>query len=100
MDKMIEPTMIPFLLAVGGEKEINRVRIIEAVIIAAVISLGGYFVALPKIVETIEKNVVEIKLSQKETNAQMEIRRIATDAQVDSIKRDISDIRVEIAKRK
>ena len=100
MDKMIGSTMIPFLLAVGGEKEINRVRILEAVIIAAVISMGGYFIALPEIVKTIEKSVVEIKTAQKETNAQMEVRRIATDAQIDSIKRDIFDIRVEVAKRR
>ena len=61
---------IPFMLAVGGTKEVNKTRILEALIIGAVIAAAGKLFALPVLIE-----------------------------QIDRLKKELSDLTIENSKR-
>lgn len=74
-----------FMMAAGtsGSQQINKTRIIEAVIIAAIISAAGYFIALP---------VLQEKTSQIQ-NAITEIKQ-----DIKEMKQDLTKVQIEQAK--
>ena len=71
------------MAAANGVQQINKTRIIEAVIIAAIISAGGYFIALP---------VLQEKTSQIQ-NAISEIKQ-----DIKEMKQDLTKVQIEQAK--
>ncbi len=87
---------LPFLTIANGSVKVNTPKIIESLIVGVVIATAGYFVALPKVIE----NISEIKVAVKELNDKIEARRGIRDAQIDALKREVSDLRLELARRK
>lgn len=96
-------TMIaaPFMLAVGGQKEINYTRIIEAVVIGAVVAAGGYFVALPvlqKEVQIIQRDISDLKQSLKEGREDLERRAVKRDLEQAAQDARIERLQLEVAR--
>jgi len=93
---------IPFMLAVGATKEVNKTRIMEALIIGAVIAAAGKFLALPVLIEQIEsvnRNVSKLEQQITVVEAKLELRRQVRDEQIDRLKKELSDLKIENAKR-
>ncbi len=87
---------LPFLTVANGSVKVNTPKIIESLIVGVVIATAGYFVALPKVIE----NIAEIKVAVKDLEAKIEARRGIRDGQIDALKREVSDLRLELARRK
>jgi len=87
---------LPFMTISNGSVKVNTPKIIESLIVGIVIATAGYFVALPKVIE----NIAEIKVAVKELETKIEARRGIRDAQIDALKREVSDLRLELARRK
>lgn len=80
---MIGSSGIFMMATANGVQHINKTRIIEAVIIAVILGAGGYFIALPALMEQVTQlkgSIVEIKEDVKE------------------IKRDLTKVQIEQAK--
>ena len=93
---------IPFMLAVGGTKEVNKTRIVEALIIGAVIAAAGKLFALPVLIEQIEtvnRNIAKVEQQVAVVEAKLEIRRQVRDEQIDRLKKELSDLTIENSKR-
>ena len=94
---------IPFFLAVNGDAKINKTRVVESVIIGGILSAGGYFVALPVLsekVDTINRAITRLEQRVVAVEARIEARRSVRDDQMDAIKKDISDVKINQAMRK
>lgn len=85
---------LPFMTISNGSIKVNTPKIIESLIVGIVIATTGYFVALPKVIE----NIAEIKVAVKEIDNKIEARRGIRDAQIDALKREVSDLRLELAR--
>jgi hypothetical protein len=100
----------PFMLAVGQDARINKTRLFESAITAAIsgalIAAAGYYVALP----VLQKEVLQIKLeladlkveirdAVKETKAYQNDRRNYRDQAQEKTDAKIQAIQVEMAKR-
>lgn len=89
--KMVGSGGLFMMAAANGSQSINKTRILEAIVIAAILSAGGYFIALPVLQEkiaAIEGAIVEVKQSVKEIRAdQAEIKRDLTRVQIEQAKR-------------
>lgn len=85
---------LPFMTVSNGTVKVNAPKIIESLIVGLVIATAGYFVALPKVIE----NISEIKVAVKELENKLESRRGIRDAQIDALKREVSDLRLELAR--
>lgn len=79
------------MAAANGVQQINKTRIIEAIIIASIIGAGGYFIALPVLQEKIAQiqgSISEVKETIKEIRAdQAEIKRDLTKVQIEQAKK-------------
>lgn len=80
---MLGSSGIFMMATANGVQHINKTRIIEAVIIAAIISAMGYFIALP---------VLQEKTSQIQ-NAIIEMKQ-----DIKEIKQDLTKVQIEQAK--
>ena len=85
---------LPFMTIANGSAKVNTPKIIESLIVGVVIATAGYFVALPKVIE----NISEIKIAIKEVEQKIEVRRGIRDAQIEALKREVSDLRLELAR--
>jgi len=89
--KMVGSGGLFMMAAANGTQIINKTRIIEAVVIAAIISAGGYFIALPVLQEkiaVIQGSIAEVKETIREVRAdQAEIKRDLTRVQIEQAKR-------------
>ena len=73
----------PFIAAAhGGGPQLNITRILEAVIIAAVLAFGGYMLLIPEI-------KTQFGYMQRDMNK--------ISSKVDAIEKDLNQIKVEIA---
>jgi hypothetical protein len=93
---------LPFILAVGQDKTVNKTRIFEALIIGGVIAAVGKFFALPVLIEQIEtvnKNIAKLEHRISVVEDRIEARRTMTDDHLDRLKREISEIKIEHVKR-
>lgn len=89
--KVIGSSGIFMMASANGVQHINKTRIIEAVIIAAILGAAGYFLALPVLqqkIEQIQGSIAEVKETIKEVRAdQAEIKRDLTRVQIEQAKR-------------
>jgi len=103
----MEPIGIPFLLATGASKQVNKTRIIESVITAAIsgaiIAIAGFYYAFP----VLQEQVLQMRREGLETRQL--IRDIQSDLNAMSLRRDqtevelrnkIADLQVQIAKKR
>ena len=94
---------IPFMTTAVGAQHLNKTRIVESVIIGVILSAGGYFIALPVLmekVESINRNIARLEERVIAVEAKMEIRRAVRDEQFNQVKGDINQIKVDQARRK
>jgi hypothetical protein len=94
---------LPFILAVGQDKNVNKTRIFEALIIGGVIAAVGKFFALPVLVEQIEtvnKNISRLEQRISIVEDRIEVRRSVTDEHLDKLKREINEVKLENVRRK
>lgn len=93
---------LPFMLIAGQDKAVNKTRVMEALIIGAVIAAAGKFLALPVLIEQIEtvnRNIAKVEQQMAVVEAKLEIRRQVRDEQIDRLKKELSDLKIEHAKR-
>ena len=94
---------IPFFLAVNGDARVNKTRVVESVIIGGILAAGGYFVALPVLsekVDTINRAITRLEQRVIAVEARIDVRRSVRDDQMDALKKDIADVKIDQAKRK
>jgi hypothetical protein len=94
---------LPFILAVGQDKTVNKTRIFEALIIGGIIAAVGKFFALPVLIEQIEtvnRNIARIEHRITVIEDRIEARRAITDDHLDKLKREISEVKLENVRRK
>lgn len=100
---------IPFMAAavpVGMPRQINRTRLIEAVITAmvsgAMISAMGYYLAFPVLqeqVNQIKREVVDTREILKEYRREREVITMKRDAQHAAAEAKIVQLQIELAKK-
>jgi len=102
---------VPFMLAMGQSKDINKTRLIEAVIYALisgiVMSAMGYYIAFPvlqKEVATIQRDVAStnetMKSALREMKEYQELRRQYRDLEQQKTDAKLTQIQVEMARMK
>lgn len=103
----MEPIGTPFLLAIGASQHINKTRIVEAVVIGAILAMGGKFVALPAITEVMTEkistvNVGVAKLEERMASLEnkLEVRRAVRDEQMTGLRKELNEVKVDQARRK
>lgn len=82
---------LPFMVAAGanGEQQVNINRMLEAVIIAAVLGLGGYLLLIPELkaeFNAVKSDVHEIGQDVKELSA--DVMQLKIDVAVDAARHD------------
>lgn len=93
----------PFMVTSNGTPKVNKTRILESIIIGVILSAGGYFIALPVLMEkvdTINRNIERLEKRVIAVEERMEARRQIRDNQFSDVKREIHEIKVEAAKRR
>ena len=105
--RMLEPMSIPFLLAVNGDPRVNKTRVIEAVVIAvvvgAIMAYAGMYVALPVIKEQIEhinRRQNEQMQYIRDIKQELDLRSARRDATEAQLSQRITNVQVEVARRR
>ena len=98
---------IPFLLAGMNGKEINKTRMMEAVITAivsgGVIAMAGYYVAFPVLQEQVLQMRRESQDTRdliKEIRVELEARALRQEAKEAALEAKIVQLQIELAKRR
>jgi len=103
----MDPIGIPFLLATGASKQVNKTRIIESVITAAVsgglIAWTGYVIAFPVLQEQVaqmRREGLETRQMIKEIQADLQAKLNRRDQVEVEFRNKIAELQVQIARRR
>lgn len=103
----MDPIGIPFMIASVANNKVNKTRLIESVITAAVsgalIAMAGYYVAFPVLQEQVaqmRREGLETRQLIKDIQTDLQARSIRRDATEVEIRNKIADLQVQIAKQR
>lgn len=93
----------PFMLATANGSQINRTRIVEALIVAAVTAGATSFITQKQMevkMDAMAQSVARMELAVNGAIATIERRRELRDQQLDAIKADINKLKVDMEKKR
>jgi hypothetical protein len=99
--------VMPFMLAGVAATQVNKTRIVEAVVIAAIsggiIAMAGYYVAFPVLQEQVaqmRREGLETRQLIREIRDDINVRGVRRDAKEALIEAKIVQLQIEMARRK